>query len=58
MNMFLPGTFPKNHIIPVYFPCAGIAMVAPGDNDPALQSNAFVTLIIRISVKGGIMALS
>lgn len=57
MNMFLPGSFPKNPIIPLYFPCADITMVAPGDNDPTLQSNAFVTLRMRISVLGGIVAL-
>lgn len=51
------GSFPKNPIIPAHFPCAGTTMVASGDNDPALQSNAFVTLIMRISVKGGIVAL-
>lgn len=57
MDVFVLGNFHRNCIIPVYFPCAGIIMVASGDNDPALQSNAFVTLIMRNSVKGVITAL-
>lgn len=55
--MFLPGSFPEDPITPVYFPWAGAAAVASGDNAPALQSNAIVTLIMRVSVKGGMVAL-
>lgn len=55
--MFLPGSFPEHPLIPVYFPCAGVTMVASGDNAPALQSSAIVTVIMRISGEGGIMAL-
>jgi hypothetical protein len=45
--------FHKNRIIPAHVPCAGITTVASGNNDTASQSNAFVTRIMRILVKGG-----
>lgn len=41
----------------MYFPWAGAAAVASGDNAPALQSNAIVTLIMGVSVEGGMVAL-
>lgn len=55
--MFLPVSFPEGPIAPVYFPWAGAAAVASGDNAPVLQSSAIVTLIMRVSFKGGVVAL-